>query len=219
MGMNKSKGNMYDFVTHTWNAIKGKCPHDCSYCYMKRWGPLSPTRFDEKELRTDLGSGNFIFVGSSCDMFAKDIPSGWIGRTLAHVMDYDNMYLFQSKNPGRMIGWLQEKSIACTTIETNRWYSEIMMNSPKPAERTIAMGALSCQGIKTFVTVEPVMDFDLHKMVKLIRQCNPEQVNIGADSGNNHLPEPSAEKLQELIIGLKEFTTIHQKRNLGRILI
>lgn len=29
---------MYDFVTHTWNTIKGECPHDCSYCYMKKWG-------------------------------------------------------------------------------------------------------------------------------------------------------------------------------------
>jgi DNA repair photolyase len=35
MPLNPSKGNMYPFVTHTWNPIRGKCPHDCSYCYMK----------------------------------------------------------------------------------------------------------------------------------------------------------------------------------------
>ena len=23
----ESKGNMYEFVTHTWNPIKGKCLH------------------------------------------------------------------------------------------------------------------------------------------------------------------------------------------------
>ena len=34
MAMNKQKGNMYGFVTHTWNAIKGRCSHNCSYCYM-----------------------------------------------------------------------------------------------------------------------------------------------------------------------------------------
>lgn len=28
MGLNISKGNMYEFVTHTWNIIKGKCYHD-----------------------------------------------------------------------------------------------------------------------------------------------------------------------------------------------
>jgi hypothetical protein len=45
-----------------------------------------------------------------------------------------------------------------------------------------------------------------------------KQVNIGADSGNNHLPEPSKEKVLQLIEALKEFTVIDQKRNLNRIL-
>ena len=35
MGLNLSNGNMYKFVNYTWNPIKGKCLHDCSYCYMK----------------------------------------------------------------------------------------------------------------------------------------------------------------------------------------
>ena len=65
MGLNKSKGQMYEWINFTWNTIKGACPHDCKYCFMKQWGQLNPVRFDEKELNTDLGSGNFIFVGSS----------------------------------------------------------------------------------------------------------------------------------------------------------
>ena len=59
MSLNKSTGNMYEFITHTWNTIKGECPHGCSYCYMKRWGKQQPVHFDEKELKTDLGIGNF----------------------------------------------------------------------------------------------------------------------------------------------------------------
>ena len=51
MGLNKQKGNMYAFVTHTWNPIRGKCPHDCSYCYMKVY-PQSDLRFVEKEMET-----------------------------------------------------------------------------------------------------------------------------------------------------------------------
>ena len=43
------KSNMYQFIDATWNTIKGECFHDCSYCYMKRWGKLKPVRFDEKE--------------------------------------------------------------------------------------------------------------------------------------------------------------------------
>ena len=55
MGLNVSKGNMYEFVTHTWNTIKGQCFHDCSYCYMKRYGTLRETYLDTKEFKTDLG--------------------------------------------------------------------------------------------------------------------------------------------------------------------
>ena len=39
MGLNLSKGDMYKFVNYTWNPIKGKCLHDCSYCYMKQINP------------------------------------------------------------------------------------------------------------------------------------------------------------------------------------
>lgn len=218
MALRVSKGNMYEFVTHTWNAIKGECPHGCSYCYMKRWGKQRPVRFDAKELKTDLGSGNFIFVGSSCDMFAEAIPSEWIQYTLDHCRKHGNQYLFQSKNPARMIDEEipRQNTILCTTIESNFWHQE-MKNAPHPEERCEAMNRAFVLGYRLFVTIEPIMDFHLSELLTLIRLCRPEQVNIGADSGNNHLPEPSREKLLELIEGLQEFTTIHSKRNLGRL--
>jgi hypothetical protein len=65
---------------------------------------------------------------------------------------------------------------------------------------------------------EPIMDFDLPELVFLVKMCNPTQVNIGADSGNNSLPEPDKEKVLELIAALSEFTTVKQKKNLKRIL-
>ena len=117
MGLNKSKGNMYEFITHTWNTIKGRCYHDCSYCYMKRWGALRPVRFDTKELKTDLGTGNFIFVGSSCDMFAEDIPDKWITLTLQHCEKFGgNKYLFQTKNPKRVLQFKLLNAVVCTTL-------------------------------------------------------------------------------------------------------
>lgn len=45
-----------------------------------------------------------------------------------------------------------------------------------------------------------------------------EQVNIGADSGGNHLPEPSAAKVLALIEELVKFTTVERKKNLARLL-
>ena len=218
MGLNKSKGNMYEFVTHTWNTIKGECPHDCSYCYMKRWGKLNPVRFDEKELKTNLGSGNFIFVGSSNDMFADDIPFEWIEKTLKYCSEFDNKYLFQTKNPKRLLNFKLPNSVICTTIESDMFYSEIMANSPKPYERAKYMEMLSDCGFETFVTIEPIMDFNYNLMIDLIKQCNPKQVNIGADTGKNGLPEPSKEKLANLIEGIQKFTIIHNKSNLKRLL-
>jgi len=210
---------MYDFVTHTWNTVKGKCPHDCTYCYMKRWGSLREVRFDRRELKTDLGEGNFIFVGSSCDIFAEGIPREWTGDTLRYCRNFPSYYLFQSKDPLRMGSFSELRrlgAVLCTTIETNRWYPDIMRNSPKPEDRADGMGLLS--EYSRFVTIEPIIDFDLVPLVELIKRCEPKQVNIGADSGHNGLPEPSADKVLALIEELEKFTTIARKTNLGRLL-
>lgn len=215
MGLNFSKGNMYEFVTHTFNTIKGECYHDCSYCYMKRWGKLNPVRFDKKELKTDLGNGNFIFVGSSCDMWAKNIPEDWIQRTLDHCSKYDNSYLFQTKNPQNLKRDLIPNSSVCVTLETNRHYPEIMNNCPTPEQRVEQMKLIKHP---LYITIEPIMDFDLPEFVEMLKSCEAIQINIGADSGRNKLPEPPKEKVLELVNELQKFTTIHNKANLKRIL-
>ena len=222
MGLNISKGNMYEFITHTWNTIKGECFHDCSYCYMKRWGKLNKVRFDSKELKTDLGTGNFIFVGSSCDMFAENIPDEWIKKTLKHMGMFDSKYLLQTKNPTRVLDFIDacvitDKCVICTTIESNKDLLDIKRNSPDVFKRAMAMNELS-QIINTYVTIEPIMDFDMDIMVQLIRDCNAKQINIGADSGRNNLPEPTKEKVLQLVSELQKFTIIHNKSNLRRLL-
>jgi hypothetical protein len=185
---------------------------------MHRWGEQKPVHFDSGELNTNLGQGNFIFVGSSCDLFADEISLEWISKTLKHCSKFDNKYLFQSKNPYGI--WLQKdelpkSSVICTTIETNRLYIDFMKDSPSPKDRGEHM---ELTNLPKYVTIEPIMDFDLYEMVALIKMCNPIQVNIGADSGNNHLPEPSKEKLLALIEELQKFTTIARKTNLARLL-
>jgi len=216
MGLNQSKGNMYEFVTHTWNTVKGECPHHCSYCYMHRWGQQKPVRFDEKELKTNLGTGNFIFVGSSCDLFAAKIQPHWAIATLEHCYKFDNDYLFQTKNPSQINGVIMpKKSVICTTIETNRWYEDIMKDCPPPYKRALGM---YCIDLPKYLTIEPILDFDLGEMIEIVKSVNPIQVNIGADSGNNKLPEPSKSKVLELVSELQKFTTIHKKTNLARLL-
>jgi hypothetical protein len=190
---------------------------------MKRWGEQKPVRLDAKEGKTDLGYGNFIFVGSSCDMFAEDIPDDWIIPVLIVCNIHNkNKYLFQTKNPARFlapsIGLSTERDILCTTIETNFFIPQIMKAAPEPERRSIGIGKVADAGFKTMVTVEPILDFNLREMLFFIERAKPFQVNIGADSGNNHLPEPPKEKVLELISELEKFTQVVRKKNLGRLL-
>ena len=214
MALNEARGNMYEFVTHTFNTTKGACPYNCAYCYMHKYWSIKHPYFAEKELETDLGSGKSIFVGSSIDMFADNIPDEWIDRTIHHLEKFDNEYFLQTKNPRRLSQFdlLKIRCVVGTTIETNRYYREFMGKTPTPQDRAKHMP----KGHS--VTIEPIMDFDVVEFLALIKSCEPQYVNIGADSGNNGLPEPSKEKVLNLIKGLKSFTSVHLKKNLNRIL-
>ena len=218
MALNPVSGNMYQFVTHTWNPVKGICPHQCSYCYMSKGkfkGKLKPPRLVGSEFKEDLGSGNYIFVGSSCDLFAADIPDEWIAKTFEYCHDYDNTYFFQTKNPGRIIeDTLPENSVICTTIESDKWYPDIMGNSPSIEDRVEAMGFFS---VPKQVTIEPILEFSPSELEEIICNCWPEQVNIGADSQDCGLPEPSWWKVKDLIKELEKFTKVHLKPNLKRL--
>lgn len=222
--LRKTTGNMYEFITHTWNPIKGRCSHDCAYCYMKQITPnANPPILVDYELNTDLGNGNFIFIGSSTDMFADDIPSEWIKIVLDYCSwQYNkgkkNKFLLQSKNPKRFLEFINHPIVKCcefgTTIESNRFYPGIMRNAPRIEERVDAMEEIAKQGFNTIVTAEPLMQFDLDDMLQDIHKCQPILVNIGRNTSNNvKLPEPTLEEVKLLVNGLKEFTEVHIKKN------
>jgi len=222
--LRKSKGNMYEFITHTWNPIKGRCLHNCLYCYMKRIYPnATQPRLAKNELYIDFGKGNKIFIGSSTDLFAVNIPSEWIFKILdfcqqSNVPEMPNTFLLQSKNPKRFLEFINHSLMAhvefCTTLETNRYYPDIMNNAPRIEERVEAMAKIAELGFKTMVTAEPLMDFDLGEFVELIRRCKPYQVNIGRNSIRDIiLPEPDPKKVHDLVTSLRAFTRVEIKKN------
>lgn len=221
--LNVRKGDMYKFIDYTWNPIKGRCLHGCSYCYMRKSPLYSIPILAGHELHTDLGNGNKIFIGSSTDMFAENISSEWITRVLDycyqnHNANKSNTYLLQSKNPKRFMEFINhpimKRVVFCTTIETNRFYPEIMNNAPKIEERVEAMEKIAKQGFPLLVTAEPLMQFDLEEMVALIKRCNPKWVNIGRNSCKSVvLPEPTEKEAQQLITELEEFTKVYVKSN------
>lgn len=224
---------MYEFISHTWNTVKGECPHGCRYCYMKRWGKQNLVRFDKTELQTDLGRGNKIFVGSSCDLFAEGIPEEWITKTLRHALVHDNLYLFQSKNPKRIYDFIRRgylplngMEIIGTTLETNYsgngFVGDIgwaMGDAPRPQERADWLEKIAGLGYTTMVTIEPIMDFDLSELIRQVNQCKPFQVNIGANTGRLFIPEPGPEKIRLLLAELgNHVEVVHKKKNLDRLL-
>lgn len=228
--VNKAVNNMYLFIDGTWNPIKGLCPFLCVYCYMlaifKRFKQNTTMRLEQKELQTKLGSGKFIFVGSSTDMWSYPVESSWIAQVLDRCLSYpDNKYLFQSKSPKRFLEFLEHPLMAltdnlvfATTIETNRDISDFS-KADSIEERVAAMIRLRELGYKVMITIEPVMQFDFAELVAMLRQIAPFQVNIGSNSNKAvKLPEPTRDELVALIGELKTFTNVHLKSNSDRIL-
>jgi DNA repair photolyase len=222
--MNKLKegSQMYQFITHTLNIIKGKCSFSCDYCYNRKWDwSKKPLRLDEKALNENLGKGNYIFIGSSTDMFANDVPDEWIVEVLKKCWEYpDNTYLFQSKNPSRFLTYLSrfpKDVILGTTIETDI-EDHILKYTKAPGlyDRVETMKSLAQ---KTMLTLEPLMRFTLLGLLQIIETIKPDFLNIGADSGGNGLPEPTSEELKELISGIEKLgIKVNSKHNLSRLL-
>ena len=220
MSLVKARGNMYPFVSHTWNPIKGRCLHNCPYCYVKssrakRYYQGDPY-LSEKELKVNLGENNYIFVGSMTDMWGDWIPSAWITHILEHCQKYPkNKYLFQSKNPFRFL----EDAV---TFEINAvWGTTI--ESDKQVDINVVHNRAWCLAsmpsfYQRMVSIEPIMDFNVNSFVSMLKWIKPSFIVIGADSKGHNLPEPPAEKIRQLITELEKFTEVICKKNLGRLL-
>lgn len=245
MGLVKSHGQMYDWVSHMHSHLRGECPHKCSYCYVKSFPGTaykSELRLDEKQLnvkytntRKLFPKNKIIFIEHCQDLFAST-PLGdgpkpvWIEKILAHCRDYpNNTYIFQTKNPLQMMSWLPlfpQNYIMGVTIETNRAPQDLTM-APSPAERikdlltilTTHTGWKSTFAARLFITIEPILEMDPLEFATKIAQIGPAFVNIGADSKNHGLAEPTSEEIILLEAFLQsKGVEIREKHNLGRLL-
>lgn len=231
-------GNMYENVV-TWNPLAGECIHKCSYCYMetmrKRYGNpkwCGEPRIDEKTLNNFKPKrGSTVFVQSINDLFAENVPDELITRIVAKTHEYsykyDVRFLFQSRNTPKMAGWVQEPvqiqklpdgSFIGTTIETD---NPELAQGPVPPEQRTLIFPNSTSSLYRFVTIEPIMQFNLEKFLHIILSAYPSRVNIGANSkGGASFPEPTAEEVLALIRELEtRGIKVIQKSNLARILI
>lgn len=233
MGLNRSKGNMYDFVTHMHSHIEGACAFQCRYCYVQamaeRFGDASKkgaTRMNYESLKVDYGHGKTIFIDHLNDLFCPAVGDGLIRLVLEHTKKYpNNKYVFQTKNPVRFLRWVYEMPadvMLGTTIESN--FDSVVAKvsgAPVPSERFSAMLALKETGLPLFVTIEPIMWCDPVKLATWCAMLRPQLqfVNVGADSKGRGLEEPRRQDVLELLANLKEMgVPVKLKTNLARIL-
>jgi DNA repair photolyase len=216
---------MYGWVNFLHTPLAGECSHRCCYCVLnnRRFGRLpkykGPLRLIEKELNVKYDKPGTYFICHLNDLFAADVPEDFIRAILAHCHEYSgNTYVFQTKNPTRYLGMeslFPKGSILGCTIETNRDISGIS-RAPRQIER---MKAMSLIGGRKFITIEPVLDFDVDILAGWIADIRPEFLNLGADSKGHHLPEPPIEKIYALVEKLKEHgIELREKYNLARLM-
>jgi hypothetical protein len=129
----------------------------------------------------------------------------------------ETSFLFNSKNPGIYWQWgvnFPPNLHLGTTIETNRVYG--FSKAPLPIERFHALWATLHP--LTFVSIEPLMDFDLDVLVTWMELLNPNIIEVGADNYHNHLPEPEWGKVEELLKELRKICpTVVEKEGLERL--
>lgn len=228
MGLIKSKGNMYSWVSHTHTHLGGKCSHECKYCYVQAMSerfPVmknkfsGPLRLLEDEFKVDYGKGKVIFIEHCNDLFASNVPQEFLHRILAHCAVFpSNTYVFQTKNTERMFKnfvLLPPDRIIGTTIESDIDYPDIS-KAPLVWDRIFWLAMLEKE--RKFVTIEPVLDFNVHTLAALVAGASPFFVNLGADSKNRGLPEPSVEKVMDLVQVLGTYNIeLREKHNLKRL--
>lgn len=247
MPIRKAAGNTYPDVDWLWSPLVCGCEHQCAYCYAmincKRrkieWD-LFPHWASEnyKMILSDkvwkgfpkLPSGR-IFVCDTTDLFANNVPPVWIEIILNHCWEQwcnnSNLsYVLQTKNLARLneFNYIFERFPNGVlrfgiTLETNRDTSAIS-KAPLPHQRAIDFAKFTKETqYESFVTVEPIMDFDLIQFIEMIEQIKPNLVWIGADSRNCRLPEPDQDKLISFFYDVREIVgDVRLKKNLNRLL-
>ena len=229
---------MFEFISETWNPLGGgPCPHQCIYCWsmgknglVKRYDMKkyqgSP-RLIEKELNRRFKAGDFIFVCDMLDLFAWNVPTRIVREILKKIREFPKTrFLLQTKNPRGYVPFLAfneipRNAVLGVTVETNKSYFDtpsgysnywMVSRAPSPTYRLEIMEKIAQANIhKIFMSIEPILDFDLDSFICNIKRLKPWGVAVGYDNYHHKLPEPPLEKTLRLIEELERFTKVYRK--------
>ena len=217
---------MFKSIDKTWNVFVG-CNFDCTYCNARK---AALTRFKhiprykdgfkphlvESELHRKFKPGQFIFVAYMGDIAFAIYPD--MVTIFNRIIQFpETRFLLQSKDPRCFRKWnlvIPPNVYLGTTIETNRDYH--LTKAPTPIERFRQLTGYHHNA--KFLSIEPIMDFDLDTLTYWVKLLNPDIIEVGADNYHNHLPEPSPENVNSLLTTLRAFhPTVIEKDGLERL--
>jgi DNA repair photolyase len=210
----------------TFNPFVG-CKHGCTYCYARKIAKRQkhrcincynfvphehPERLDKK-----FPKGSQVFVCSMGDISFASM--GYINKIIKSIQKQpDVTFLIQTKYPfvftciDRFI-WehIPDNIIFGITIESTYqdYVYESLYKPPDVYDRVLSFARV--KHARKYVTIEPIMNFEMDMMVQWIKTIQPEFVYIGYDNHNHHLPEPSLENTLKLIEELEKFTEVRKK--------
>jgi DNA repair photolyase len=213
---------MFPFITETWNPVAGPCPYDCSYCWAKTLiKRYSYAKYQGRIVLDDramskIPDKGFIFVQDMSDISVLLEPATNVLMT-EFSKNKEAQYLLLTKNPVWYLNMMTDvhfpdNVIFGATIETDKQIP--VSKAPSPSTRFWAMKQVKewLPDAKTFISVEPIMDFSMDGLVRGILEAKPWAVAVGYDNYNNHLPEPSLEKTRALIDCLRSYgITVYEK--------
>lgn len=215
-------GKMFSFITGTFNPVAGECPFDCSYCWakslIKRYNYAKyqgPARLDEKAMRKIPDKG-FIFVQDMSDISTLQRDDAITLNTELGLRT-NATYLDLTKDPNWYYKMIckgvsfPENVIFGATIETDKTIK--ISKAPTPLARFNALEWLAKYfPNRIFISIEPIMDFNMDTMVRHILKIRPWAVAVGYDNYHNNLPEPPLEKTRALIDRLRSYgITVYEK--------
>lgn len=203
---------MFKTIDQTWNVFVG-CLFDCTYCNARK---AAKTRFKhldrykngfsphlvKKELARKFQPGRFIFVAYMGDISFAAVEDIVLIRS--RMLKFpETKFLLQSKDPECFDQWgipFPSNVYLGTTIESDHYYP--VSRAPTPYNRALAL--IKHPHPNKFLSIEPVMDFNVDTLTTWVDFLRPAIIEVGADNYHNHLPEPSPEKLERLLANLRD---------------
>lgn len=224
----KEGSKMFKWATFTANYITG-CHHRCIYnCWARKLMMRQDREFEvHKKVQSSFvkfnGKNERIATNLMGDAFCTcdKVPYEWVAEMfgIIRASDPSNRWLLQTKNPRGYLKYLPimpPNVLLGVTIESDIDY--MTTRAPAPEKRFLEFLNIP-PGFHKFLSIEPVMKFNVERFSKWILQLRPEVVEVGADNYGSGLKEPSGDELLRLVDILERANiTVNLKSGLERLM-